>query len=310
MDWIKKNYDRCALIGGGLALLVSLGLAYSSHSGLSEKFSEGDKPVQKGSKLDVLDLSGFEEANKSLESPSKWGTHPGSLFVSRKYLVKDGTLIDPLESADNIHAGVPNAWLIEHELDILDPNILNKDTDGDGFSVLDEYQWKTDPNDKESRPPYYSKLRLKRYIKRPFRLKFAAYDESSYQINALDLKLPSQFLKIDEKIEGTKFRILKFEKKTKLNPSTGIDSDVSELTILNEETKEEVVLILDKVVDSPDSFAVFQFLLDNSDIVVKKEKTFHIEIEPNVEYKLIDINETEAVITKGDSEERIKVPRL
>lgn len=310
MDWIKKNYDRCALIGGGLVLLVSLGLAYSSHSGLPEKFSEGDKPVQKGEKLDALDLTGFEAANKAIESPSKWGTHPGSLFVSRKYLVKDGALIDPLESADNIHAGVPNSWLIEHGLDILDPNILNMDTDGDGFTVLDEYTWKTDPTDKESRPPYYSKLRLKRYIKRPFRLKFAAYDESSYQINALDLKLPSQFLKVDDKIEGTNFRILKFEKKTVLNPSTGIDSDVSELTIINEENKEEVVLILDKVVDSPDSFAVFQFLLDGSEIVVKKEKAFHIEIEPKVEYKLIDINETEAVITKGDSEERIKVPRL
>lgn len=310
MDWIKKHYDRVALLIFAVVLIASAAFLYQQTQALPGAFTDAQKPYERKEKIDAIDLTPIENGIKAISAPGTWATHPGSLFVSRKYLPRDGELVDPLEgNSIEIHPGVPNEWLIKNGFDLLDPNVLNLDPDGDGFTVLDEYLGKTDPNDKNSHPPYYTKLRLKKYIKRPFRMKFSAYDEDSFQINALDIKIPSQFLKIGEKIDRTKFKIIKFEKKVEHNASTGQESDVSELTVVNEETNEEVRLILDRVVDSPDSFASFVFLIDRSEFHVKKDHTFHLAIDPKVEFKLVDINDKEAVITNVATGEKITIPK-
>ncbi len=97
----------------------------------------------------------------------------------------------------------------------------------------------------------------------PFRLLFNAYDgnpkkdgpaKMEFQINTIDLKQPSEFLKIGETITKTKWKLAKFEFKSVLNPKTGESDDVSELTLVNTETKETLVLILNRVTDSAPMF--------------------------------------------------------
>ena len=51
------------------------------------------------------------------------------------------------------------------------------------------------------------------------------------------------FLKLGEAVPGTKFRLAKFEFKTRTD-SKGAHEDVSELTLQDVETKELTVLIL------------------------------------------------------------------
>ncbi len=93
----------------------------------------------------------------------------------------------------------------------------------------------------------------------PFRLLFNAHDfdpklgkpeKAEFQINTMDLRQPSEFLKIGETITKTKWKLAKFEFKTRLNPETKEEDDVSELTLVNTETKQEVVLILNRVTDT------------------------------------------------------------
>jgi len=312
MNWIKQYYDRFLLLLLAVALIVSSVLIILGVKSFPARFAEVLQKVTPRSELPKAETQELEEATAAIAKPATWqGAHPGSLFVSRKYLNKDGKLVDPLED-DTImlHPPVPNQWLLSHNLDILDPNVLVDDPDGDRFSNLDEFSGGTDPLDKASHPAYTTKLRLKQYLRRQFRLKFAAYDGDSFQINTLDLHRPSQFLTLGEQIGGTKFKILKFEKKQALNPNTGVDTDVSELTIQNVENQDEVVLILEKVVDSPDSFALFKFLWDGKEFPVKKGQNFKLSPEPSVEYKLIDINEKEALITNLNTNAQVKVPRL
>ncbi len=92
----------------------------------------------------------------------------------------------------------------------------------------------------------------------PFRLLFNAYDgdpkkdtpeKFTFQIGTTDLKQPSEFLKLGETIAKTKWKLAKFEFKMVHNPNAGEDEDVSELTLVNTETKQEVVLILGRVTD-------------------------------------------------------------
>lgn len=311
MDWIKQHYDRFILLLLGLGLIASSLVLFGKTREFPKRFESVLAKVEPGTAFKPAEVTTLENSIANVDEPSLWQSHPGSLLVSRKYLVQEGKLVDPLEGGGiTIHPPVPNEWLLEHQLDLLNSNILNEDPDGDGFTVLDEFHAKTNPQDKASHPPYHTKLRLKQALLRRFRLKFAAYVDDSFQINTLDLRQPSQFLKLGDTISGTKFKLLSFEKKTVINENTGSEQDISELTVQNEDTQENVVLILNQVVDSPDSFADLVLLWDGSEYRVKKDQTFALKVEPEVEYKLIDIRPNQAVITNLKTNERITVPRL
>lgn len=317
MDWIKKNYDQLTLSIVALLLLGMSAWLYLNAKNFDETFASLRGQVLHNDKVMQIDTSSLDLATKDLAKPSVWNSHPGSLFVSDKYIVKDARLIDPRKSEDMLHAPVPNAWFFEHNLDILQTGILTDDTDGDGFNNLEEFQAKTDPQNKDSHPGIVTKLRLVKAIQQPFRLLFNAYDGDpskpdslTFQINTVDIKQPSQFLKLNQPIARTKFKVIKFEQKKITNQNTGTDQDVSELTVENIETGDQVVLVIEKIVNSPDSYALFKFLLDGTQFPVKKNKTFSLKPEPDVVYKLIDINDAEALIENAKTGEKIKVPKL
>lgn len=320
MDWIKKNYDRFALLLLAVALLASSAYMVLCVKGFSARYEPVLASVTHGKKVVLLETEPLERAERSLDKPAEWGAHPSLLFVSRKYVVgknattKENVLIDPFEAGSTpLHAPVPNEWFLQNGLEtaILESNVLDQDPDKDGFTNLDEYRGKTNPLDPQSHPSYLTKLRLKKFIKVPFRLKFEAYDEGSFQINTVDVRQPTQFVKLGDPIVGTKYKVAKFEKKSVLNPSTGVDRDVSELTVEHTESGLQVVLVVGTEVNSPDQYARFAFLWDGTEFTVKKLQKFSLKPEPGVEYKLIDITDNEALInnvkTEGDP---IKVPHM
>ena len=218
---------------------------------------------------------------------------------------------------------MPNKWILDHKLDILDNNILVEDPDGDGFNNLEEWRNikgdgsdSTDPIDKSSHPDYYTKLRLVQYIRKPFRLLLNAWDGDpktpegmQFQINTIDVHQPSQFVHIGDMIKGTKFKVIKFEEKHQKNLATGSDSDVSELTVQNTETGDNVILVKDKVANSPDSYALFHYLWKDLQFQVKKDKEFALLPEADKRYKLIDIKDDEALIQTPNSQQ-VRVPKL
>ncbi|SRR5581483_3569172 len=323
MDWIKKNYDQAILSLVALVLLAMSGLLFWDALNFSDTFASIRGEVPHNDKIPPLETTPIDNAQAALTKPPTWTGHPGSLFVSDKYIVKDGQLVDPRSSNVQLHAPVPNTWFFDHNLDILDTDVLNEDPDGDGFTNLDE--WKnikgdgsdaTDPQDKNSHPAFVTKLRLVKAIQTRFRLLFAAYDGDpakpdtlTFQINTLDVHQPTQFRKLGEQIENTKFKVTKFDHKVITDQSTGAEKDVSELTVQNTETGDEVTLVLNTIVNSPDSYALFKFLLDGSQFPVKKDKTFTLKPEPAVTYKLVDIKDAEALI-ESPKGEKIKVPKL
>src|SRR6202012_4333078 len=145
-----------------------------------------------------------------------------------------------------------------------DPSVPFQDADKDGFTNEDEFRAGTDPNNKDDHPPYYSKLFLAKFIKVPLRLVLNAYDGApkrdkpdkfSFQIDTIDLKQPSEFLKLGEMVPNTKFKLEKFEYKTAFNPKTEDQEEVSELTLIATDTGDKIVLIYNKVTDSPDVLA-------------------------------------------------------
>ncbi len=318
MDWIKKNYEKALLGTFALVLLVASAFLILSALGFDATFADLKNVPPPSAKVDSLEMATIESTNAAIQKPAAWNPQPGtgSLFVSRKYIVQQDKLIDPMEGgSEMLHPPVPNEWFAERNLDILDPQILTRDPDGDGFTNLDEYVGKTDPNDKNARPPYISKLRLEKFIKQPFVILFASYDgdeskpeEMTFQVNAVTAKRPSQFLKIGDPIAGTKFKIVKFEKKNQVD-ANGVEKDLSQLTIQHDETKDQLVLTLQKYADSPDSYALFKYLWNGESITVKKDKDFLLKPD-NESYKLIDISDAGAVVKNLKTNEETKVPKL
>jgi len=316
MDWIKKNSEKFVLLLLSLALLgVSVLLFLNGRSFLAT-FDSLKNEVRQNNNVPALDIKPMEDAQASLAKPASWaGGHAGSLFVSRKYILQDGVLIDPFDPKTGrmLHPPIPNEWFIKYNLDITDPDVLTQDPDSDGFSNLDEFTAGTDPLDKNSHPAYITKLKLVKFIKVPFRLIFNARpDADSFQINTIDVHQPSQILKIGDQIQGTKFKIIKFDEK-KFTDSNDIEHDISELTIQHIETGDKVVLVYNKQADSPDSYAQFKYLWDTnpqtSVFSVKKDHEFSLKPDTDVKYKLIDINEHEAVI-QTKTQDQIKIPLL
>lgn len=315
MDWIKKNYDRFLLAVSVLVLIcVAVLLLLQANAFKSTYVGQSQMLVRSG-KIEAVEMGQIEEASRSLSKPAVWKPRGSSLFVSNRYLVKDGKLVNPLEEDGlPIHPPVPNKWFEQNGLDLLDPNILQADSDNDGFTNFEEFGAKTDPLNKDSHPLLVSKLRLKQFVKNPFRMVFKSYygepdktESLSFQINPLDYRLPSQLLRMNDSV-AEQFKIIKFEKKVSLDAS-GIEQDLSELTLQNE-SGEIVVLPLNKVVNSPRTFGIFKFLADGSEFRVQRGQEFSCGTESVKKYKLIDINPTEALIQSVDGGQSMTVPRL
>jgi len=90
------------------------------------------------------------------------------------------------------------------------------------------------------------------------RIKFNAYDgnpsvpaEMQFQINTPDLRQPTAFLKIGDQIPKTHLKLQKFAVKLERDPKTGAENDVSELTIVDQQTGALFVLPLNKAVYIP-----------------------------------------------------------
>jgi hypothetical protein len=310
MDWLKKHFDRVILAVAGLLVLVLSGLIISWTLSFNDMFATRNSTKKPNNQVPAPATPLVQQRTSDLSSPSQWGPHDGSLLVSEPYISEDGGApVAPMRKGQKaLFPPVPNEWIAKYNLDFSDPNLLNSDPDRDGFSVLEEYNGHTDPTNSSSKPPYITKLRLEQFIQVPFRLKFTGSPDQgqTFTINTLDLRQPTQFLKLGEMVKGTPYKVIKFDPKT-LNKN-GLEVDVSELTIENQQTGQKIILVNDQTVNDPTVYAKFKYLWDGSEFKVKKNDSFSVKPVEGTKYKLIDISDSEAVIESPQGD-KIHVPK-
>jgi hypothetical protein len=310
MNWVKEKYD--ILILALATLLLVSNAAWIAMSRMEPEAVQAGLTAPKDNAIPPVNLDAIRQASALADSPSMWkaptdlpagSAERGSLLVSRRYLLKDGKLIDPLaEGSDQLHPPLTNDWLLANGLDYTDMNIKEKDADGDGFSNLEEFEKKTNPNDPKDAPASFNKLKLVGFKPVPFRLEFKgdpSGEGKEFQINLKDLKgsARSQYRKIGEQIEGAPYKILKYEAKPGPN-GVNASGDLSELTVQNTETGDSIILVFNKETNDPTSFGTFRNLLTPGDVdfTLKKGEEFTIKPDTTRKLKLVDITSSKAQI--------------
>jgi hypothetical protein len=323
MDWIKKNYDRFILAVFALALIAVSVMFLIAAQGFSDKFADAMASPAKSNKIPEVDLAKIEVAKKNFGKPLKWesNNHGGLVFTSERYTIEDGQL-KKIGSGFLQHSRIagpagqiPYPWIIQYGLSPVDRNVGVQDPDRDGFLTEDEgvANPPTDPTKKDSHPPYYTQLFLKNWNAVPFEWQFMAYDgdpktpeKMTFQINPRRGGR-TEFLPMGSEIPGTGFKIKSFMFKEVENKSTGGKDEVSEATIWNPETSEELVLPLHKIVKSGES-GIFEYRWGKKPnepgqiIPVLKGKEFRLPLPDEGKYKLLDGDKDKALIETPDGQ--------
>ena len=166
MSWFSKNYEKAAL-GGAVA--IALGLAYmgwSKFGGVETDFAV----VLTGKGNNNTAVAGADlipKAMASLKRDLTWkkadvGGRPVDLFTGIALFVSSADPEKPIDLLDptspQVHPPITNIWWIENRLDPGYGDSPNRDPDQDGFSNLDEFLAKTDPNNAKSFPSLIAKL--------------------------------------------------------------------------------------------------------------------------------------------------------
>ena len=338
MDWIKKNPAQFSLAMVALLVIGATALLYTNVSAFDSNFDGIRGTSVSSAPVAQLNTDAIDTARKAIESPVKWvpADTSGRLLVSKLYVLKDGRLQTTVGTM--FHPPVPNDWFKNYGLDPLSSTILKDDPDADGFNTLEEWNGldtvshldnsgarvngadgqplpddSTNPTKADSHPAYHTKLSLVRVVYIPFRLRLMSYDlpskdgkpkkpsDTTVQINTIDRGNRTLFLPVGEDIPGTKFKTESFQQK-EVPDKDGTTKDVSELTIVNKETGEKVVLPLKTIVDSPDSHAIFRYKWvkpggqPTPDFSKRRTETFGLLPEPDKVFKVTEIKGQEVTI--------------
>ena len=294
-DWLKAHYDRVALIAAGIILFLSaISIWWNAIQFGNRLVAQPGPPLKNASPPPVA--TELDRAAQRLQHPLQWKSSSRSgLFVPEKHFIGANGLPATLQNTQ-VHPPVPNDWFEKFGLPIQDADALEQDPDSDGFTNLDEWQGGTDPTNKDSHPDYLTKLHLVSATEESFPFTFASWVGGTFAINSIDQSQPTQFLKVGDTIRGTDFKIVKFTEKHERN-QYGTRMDVSELLLEHKDTRAQITLVEEKVATSPQSVATFVYTWGGRrEFEVRKDQEFSLKPVEEINYKLVDVQPTKAVI--------------
>src|SRR6202022_1959080 len=152
MDWLRRHYDRAALITAAAFLFLCSTVVWQKTSQLNTEFAalqtapppKNASPPAKAVELDA--------ELKKLHQPPQWtfGGH-SRLFVPEKHFIGANGLPATLQTTE-VHSPVPNEWLEQFSLPIAEAEVLKQEPDSDGLTNLDKWRAHTNPPIKNSHP--------------------------------------------------------------------------------------------------------------------------------------------------------------
>jgi len=190
MSWFKENYHIAALGGG---VLVLGGLAYLGFSGnktVNDEFTAnnprpGDVATVEGGELATYVTTSVSEMTPVEHRRTEKG-RPVDVFTSVNLYTRGKNsreLLDLLSMDKPLHPPIENQWWVDHSIDPSFSDSPQQDEDEDGFTNLEEFEAKTDPNDAKSHGDLITKLEVATVESDLWLLRFNSVLGSGYQFN-------------------------------------------------------------------------------------------------------------------------------
>ncbi len=244
MSWFKKNYEKASL-GGAVAL--ALGLAYMGWAKV-DSVREDFGTQLKGSgnnNAAVRDADLIAKARASLILDRNWqqaldGERPVDLFTGIPLFISSKSPETPVDLVKDspVHPPIPNVWWIENRIDPGFGDSPQRDPDHDGFSNLEEYNAKTNPNDATSIPSLIAKLMYVRdeslgWVIRPsygsdgkFPFKFQDTKNAVNATGAANMIAPGEMFFAKDPMMN-RFKFLGSEERKEMKKATGVETAIT-----------------------------------------------------------------------------------
>jgi hypothetical protein len=248
MSWFSKNYEKAAL-GGAVA--VALGLAYFGWSKIGGV--EADFGVDlKGRGNNATAVQGADlipKAQQSLKLDRTWnqaldGERPVDLFTGVPLFIKSSDPEKPidLDKDDPVHPPIPNKWWMENRIDLGFGDSPDRDPDADGFSNLEEFNSKTDPNNNKSVPELIAKLKFVKDESLAWAIRPGYGNNGEFPFSYRDAKGQNNKIPAGEMIKpdgmffpkgpmANRFKFLGFEVRKEMNKKINIEMDITYVRI-------------------------------------------------------------------------------
>lgn len=222
-------------------------------------------------------------------SPRQW-REPGKerMFVSPLVIERNGQVFRLDEESPRLFPELPNQYLVENRLDFLDADLLSRDLDGDGFTLLEEFAVGSDPRAADSHPPLTQRLRfLSRRVKL-YRVSFDALPDGRRA--QLTRHASAELIRTVHHVspgDTTPDGALRVE-----------DISQSEVSVEHLHTGTRHRLPKGEIIEIPTWFAEFRFELgsESRQFFVRQGDTFTLDSETDRLYRLQHVTADEAIV--------------
>ncbi|MEI6147470.1 MAG: Amuc_1099 family pilus-like system protein [bacterium] len=232
--WLRRVYDRLAAAMVLLVLVVALFMLAVQAQLNIKKQDDFDrrlrlKPLY--ARTQPMDRTVFQLSRLALTEPVQIGEWPLRLLapelrvlcVNCERPIPYAATTCSFCKSEQIAENTPDLfkeWLTRNNLNPLEVDIGSADTDGDGFSNREEYDFRTSPNDPSNHPPPLAKITVQGIRPISFRLVFMSVNRVSDDKRLFQINLRSGdrtwWKSLGEKIEG--FELISYDEKSPEGP--------------------------------------------------------------------------------------------
>ena len=200
------------------------------------------------------------------------------------------------------------AWFKKHNLDLQDPQMLDADTDADGFTNRDEFMADTDPRDANSRPGIHNQMRLKQYTEVRLPVILEAVSGDSARVRRLDGQERTESVRPGQTIKGLHWKVERVQTKLDVDKN-GEPVDLSSLTLTDTDTNERTILMKNLPTRTGDSFAELTSADGAKSVKVKQGDTFKWPDESGAAFKVIDLRADQIVVQEVATRKMWTIPK-
>ncbi len=181
---MKNSYEKILLVIAALILVGMITLGAMKLGAVSEDFPDASENPKEALPIETESL--VNKAAKTLSKPMAMdemrmadGRKIDSFTAANLYVRRgsDAPVVIDDPKQEPVHPPIPNEWWLSNSMseEIGYGDAPQRDFDGDGFSNLEEFNEKSNPNDKNSFPSLFAKLRLASVEKEQWYLRFSDF---------------------------------------------------------------------------------------------------------------------------------------